>query len=216
MIVFVVICFVIIIFSLWLINAQNKVAQKLKDEGFDPDIKIDRLAIDTKNRTWTLTGYTTTYPLDDIVDCAVIEDGISYKPDHGVLRAVVGGTLFGAVGAVVGASTASSSEYINSVEVAIWKKDSLQDRPIKMSLLNSKTSKNSLEYKRAKQSAEAIVRIIDKHSGFSERKPSVQDDAVEANTSVADELEKYKKLLDTGVITQTEFDDVKSKLISKL
>jgi hypothetical protein len=42
-------------------------------------------------------------------------------------------------------------------------------------------------------------------SGTSDTKP----------VSVADELIKFKQLLDAGVITQTEFDEKKSELLKK-
>lgn len=221
-VVIVIILVAIIAFLLWGAVLNSKADRKLRNEGFNPTIKIGILQIDEEKKIWAIYGSPQTYPLTDIVDCEVIEDGVSYKSDHGVLRAVVGGALFGAAGAIVGASTASSSEYINSIQVAIWRKDSLKDHPIKISLLNSKTSKNSIQYKTSKQLAETLVKLLDKYSGFSEKKAieqsstMKQQEALQINSSVADELEKYKKLLDTGVITQAEFDEAKSKLLSKL
>ena len=37
----------------------------------------------------------------------------------------------------------------------------------------------------------------------------------EVNNSVADEIKKFKELLDTGAITQKEFDKKKKELLSK-
>lgn len=219
MVIFVIIFLLIMAFLIYGAVLSQKSDKKLREEGFCPNIKIGRLEIDEINKLWTLSGIGIAFRFDEIVDCAVIEDGISYKPDHGVLRAVVGGYLFGAVGAVVGASTASTSEYVNSMEVAIWKKDSFQNRPLKISILNSKTSKNSSLYKMSKETAESIVNIIDTYSRFSERKNSDLNRVTltEHNQiSTADDLEKYKKLLDEGAITQEEYDTIKAKLISKI
>lgn len=219
----VIIIVFIVLFIVFLLNGaihNSKAANKLKEEGFSPNIKIDQLQIDEKNRLWTLYGCTETFSLDDIVDCAVIEDGVSYKSDHGVLRAVVGGALFGAVGAVVGASTASSSEYINSMKVAIWYKNAFQNRPYTISLISTKTSKNSQLYKMSKNTAEGIINIIDNLSGFSERKRIAENPAdtlaTNQQTSIADDLTKYKKLLDEGAISQEEYNEIKSKLLSDI
>lgn len=218
-IVIIVIAVLFFAFLLYGAFLNAKAAEKLKEEGFAPNITIGRLQIDERSRLWTLSGLSVTYSLDDIVDCAVIEDGVSYKSDHGVLRTVVGGTLFGAVGAVVGASTASSSEYINSMEVAIWTKDAFQNRPAKISLINTRTSKNSMTYKISKENAESIVNIIDKYSGFSERKKAAEKNVTlpqaPAQVSTADDLGKYKKLLDEGAITEEEYSKIKEKILSE-
>lgn len=47
---------------------------------------------------------------------------------------------------------------------------------------------------------------------------SVKEQTIETNThklSIADELEKYKKLLDNGTITTDEFTEIKNKLLNK-
>ncbi len=56
----------------------------------------------------------------DIADVELVENGIKYKSENGVLRAVVGGALFGDIGAVVGASTAKRSQNVTSIYIIVY------------------------------------------------------------------------------------------------
>ena len=46
-----------------------------------------------------------------------------------------------------------------------------------------------------------------------EKEKTTQPEKVSASTSVADELKNYKELLDSGIITQEEFDKKKKELL---
>jgi len=73
-----------------------------------------------------------------------------------------------------------------------------------------------------------IVSIIDVISGDRRKKVDLSPDSLEMNfttensvnerkdpgLSAADELKKYKDLLDSGAITQAEYDSVKAKLLN--
>jgi len=48
---------------------------------------------------------------------------------------------------------------------------------------------------------------------ITEKKKSVQDKLDSSNISNADELKKYKELLDSGTITQEEFDAKKRQIL---
>lgn len=50
---------------------------------------------------------------------------------------------------------------------------------------------------------------------FNNYKNNEDQDTQNSNISVADELKKYKELLDSGTITQEEFNELKNKLINK-
>ena len=50
-------------------------------------------------------------------------------------------------------------------------------------------------------------------SAIIDKKKSVQNKSGSSHVSNADELMKYKDLLDTGVISQKEFDSIKQKIL---
>jgi len=117
------------------------------------------------------------------------------KKKGGIGRAVVGGALFGGVGAVVGASTAKEETKkvggVNLLKVIFSmhtgrKTIALSNPPIGFTAFLDKCIDNTPEYE--------ISTTI-------------------STTSSADEILKYKNLLDSGVITQAEFEAKKKQLL---
>ncbi len=53
-------------------------------------------------------------------------------------------------------------------------------------------------------------------AGLGKRAAKGTGDSVESSASVADTLAKYKDLLDSGALTQEEYDDVKASLLKKI
>lgn len=102
---------------------RNSTETLWKSEGCQTTKKIDTLLIDDKRRQWTVLGCTKIYTYSDIIDFEISENGKSYKSKNGVIRAVAGGALFGAAGAIVGASTAQKVQTINSMAVKIFVRD---------------------------------------------------------------------------------------------
>ena len=210
--IFVLIClFFFLIFILAFgLTQRKKNLQDLKAKGFNPNYKFLDLLIDEKNGLWCMNGMNCTLKLSEITDCEIIEDGISYKPDHGVLRAVVGGALFGGAGAIVGAMTSSTSESVSRLEVVIHTSNPIFMKS-KVVLISTPTKRNSSIYQSAKDSAEVLISCIDRLSGFSSRK--IQQNSSVPVTSDADELAKYKALLDNGAISKEEYDEVKKRIL---
>lgn len=82
-------------------------------------------------------------------------------------------------------------------------------------MISQPTAKSSTIYRTNKSTAESIVSYINKVSGLSERKQiSVIPDTT-ATVTNADELAKYKKLLDEGAITEEEYSKIKEKILSE-
>lgn len=185
-----------------------KRAAALNAINFHPTFKFNNLQVDENSKQWNTVYMDTAYSLDNIEDCTIVEDGVAYKSNNGVMRAVIGGALFGNAGAVVGAVTGATSEYVQSLEVWIYTKTGFHhDYPLKITVSNKKIQKGSSDYAVAKKDAERII------NAMTYNKLKVVGSEASAT---ADDLIKYKQLLESGVITQAEFDDVKSKLISKL
>lgn len=78
--------------------------------------------------------------------------------------------------------------------------------------LMAKVKADSFMYKSAYQNAQDILStlvILKSNTG------NTQAQAIQQNTfSVADELSKLKALLDSGILTQEEFDQQKNKILN--
>lgn len=119
----------------------------------------------------------------------------------GVGRAVVGGALFGTVGAIVGASTGDSH---------IQKET--RDLVLNIQLKNVIDGKKevSIPFMLGKQRSHMTGTIEECISLLDE---IIVDEPSVGNYSSADEIRKYKELLDDGIITQEEFELKKDKLL---
>ena len=124
-----------------------------------------------------------------------------------VSRAIVGGLIFGGVGAVIGSLTGTKSER---------KKVSFIDY-----ILTIIIEENSIE--KALILGFQNVFIKDTRTFFNKYFPNTYcepeklnfTNKMEKSASVADEIIKFKSLLDNGIITQEEFDIQKVKLLSR-
>lgn len=204
---------IIIFMALFVIGVTQRSAnsKKLRNEGFTPNINIADVHIDERHGLWNRSGMTVALKISEITDCEVIEDGVSYKSNDGVLRAVVGEALLGSVGAIVGAMTSSTSETIQNMHLVIHTNNPSFPQ-VKVRLIYTATSKSSSSYSAAKSSAESIIKCLEGLSGISAKK--AKNAEVTSTVSSADELAKYKKLLDDGAITEEEYAEVKKKLLT--
>lgn len=147
----------------------------------------------------------------DIVEYELLVDDDESITKGGLGRAVVGGVLFGGVGAVVGGITdkKKSKTVINSLKVKITI-NNINKPDIYINLVTSQLKANSILYKVAANEAQEIIStlaIISKSNDIKENTNS--------NVSVADELIKLKGLLEDGILSQEEFDIEKNKLLNK-
>ena len=150
-------------------------------------------------------------PFDDLIDFELIEDGETLiKENSGLGRAVAGGLLFGKTGAVVGAVTgkkSTSMQYCTDMRINLTVKN--RDNPlIVIRLINKMVSKDSNYYRQVVEDSEKLIAIL----------KSITHDRKDAENaapvfSAADEILKFKNLLDMGVLTQEEFDKKKAELL---
>lgn len=151
-------------------------------DTFKPDKSFDkRFFIDTVHKKRQALGPVHDYT--DLVSYEYLEDGGTVV-SGGIGNAIVGGALFGGVGAVVGAATGKKkqSEFVNSMKIR----------------LTVNSMKNPTEFIDMNP-----VRIRMKRSSGQYRK----------NSDPADEILKYKRLLDAGAITQEEYEAKKSSCL---
>lgn len=148
------------------------------------------------------------YKYENIVDYELLEDGETITKG-GLGRAMVGGTLFGGAGAAVGGVTGHRKirDICESMKIKLTLKDTL--RPVEyINLISSSTKKNGIVYKTCYNIAQEILscfKIIcdQQQRSLKETQPA----------SAADEIIKFKNLLDAGVITQEEYEAKKKQLL---
>lgn len=146
--------------------------------------------------------------LQDITEYEILEDdgGIA---KGGVGRAVGGAILFGGVGAIVGSNTGRRKKIVNSLQIKLTL-TTLSDPVAYIHFISTPTKTSTLKYKDATKAIQETVSILD--ILLRNRKPAPSTAGTPA-PSAADEIRKYKQLLDDGIITQDEFDAAKAKLL---
>ena len=158
----------------------------------------------------------------DLLASEICEDGTSVTKASRVSQvgtALVGGLLFGGVGAVVGGLTGkkSTSDKIKRIDLRLTVNRT--QAPIHdVNFMNEEGKKGGLIYNNAVQKArhwhgliEVLIRRADEEDRKEENPSAVK--ALEKH-SVADELSKLAKLKEQGILTENEFVEQKTKLLS--
>lgn len=186
--------------------------------GGKEDVKIGAyFRVDNYGKRFEIYGDRNSYKFDDLVNFELYEnDGIEAK--GGIGRAIVGGALFGGVGAVVGAATRKSESKVNSLYIRLTLKSVGMKKIV---FISSSTPRNSFVYKTQRKAADEIMSQLEliaennKVESETARIHQEQTEAAAPSVSVADELLKLKQLLDIGVLTDEEFQQQKQKLLNK-
>jgi hypothetical protein len=156
------------------------------------------------------------YSFDDIVEYELLEDGDTITKG-GLGRAVAGGVLFGGVGAIVGGVTGGkkSKSIINSLKIKITICD-FQNPTVYINLINTKTKADSFVYKTNYNAAQQILSVfaLIQKQNENQQAESTSDEPKNSGVSAADEILKFKALLDGRIITQDEFDAKKKQLLN--
>lgn len=149
------------------------------------------------------------YSTDDICDYELIEDGDTITKG-GIGSALAGGLLFGGVGAVVGGITGSkkTKSTVTKLQIKI-KVNDMNNPNVYVNLITTEFKKSSLTYQSASASAQEILSVLSLLYSNKETK-NIQNNP---SPNAADEILKYKNLLDLGAITQEEFESKKRQLL---
>lgn len=184
-------------------------------DNFKPTKKVGTLSFDDNTKAFVIRKSkkdADLYYYNQLVDFELLEDGNSITKG-GLGRAAVGGLLLGGVGAIVGGVTGGKKTkgICNSLQIKITLRNSPR-QTIYIPFITTATKTSSFFYKSSFQSAQdtlsALQLAVDLIEGS-----SVESQPARA-TSVADEIMKFKGLLDVGAITQEEFDAKKKQLLS--
>ena len=175
---------------------RNAVAYK----SFSPTDRVGNyLMIDRRAQTWCSPCLDKKnpdlFPFSDILDFELVEDGVSITK---------GGLGSAIVGSGIGKK---QKDMVNRMAVVINMRNPLVSK-VEIPLITAETKRGGLTHKSSKQLGEQIVALLSVIVD-SQRHTSAQHGA----GSSADELLKFKQLLDAGAITQDEYDAKKKEIL---
>ncbi|MFN2925391.1 SHOCT domain-containing protein [Lachnospiraceae bacterium YH-ros2228] len=138
------------------------------------------------------------YSFDEVVSYnkEIVGQKIQTKKKGGITRALVGGAIAGPAGALIGAGTAKTETKTTGGQEKL---------NIEVNAYGGHKTVSIF------QAPAGLTNFLDNIIA-QEKHP--ESTVASSGFSVADELLKYKQLLDAGVITQEEFDEQKKKLLS--
>ena len=194
-------------------NEMGKLQNWLDRNNFKITSSVRSVLIDENTKRWAVykSEQSPIYDFKDIIKVELDENGNKYVSQNGVLRAVVGSAVFGGVGAIVGATTATKSHTINSLNVIVYT-SRISNPVITIPLIISPVSDSSALYSRNKADA---IKLMGMLNAIAVQNEPAKVENVSA-ISNADELAKYKKLLDEGAISEEEYKEVKSKILNSI
>ena len=184
-------------------------------DNFKPTSRVGMLSFDDNTQTFIITKSKKNqdlYHYNQVVGFELLEDGETITKG-GLGRAVVGGVLLGGVGAIVGGVTGGkrSKGICKSLQIKITFRNSPKQTEY-LAFISAETKTNSFIYKTAYKSAQdalsALQLAVDKIDNTPVEAPVIQQVA-----SGADEILKYKGLLDAGIITEEEFNAKKAQIL---
>lgn len=189
-------------------KAENeKILEYFKNHS---DYKVGDMFFDDKHgklfikKSFTMNRSQAVYNYDELISYTPIFEGGKIKKHHGITRAIVGGVLAGPVGAVVGAGTGGKEfDTIKRLGFILHLTD---NRSQNYMLMISESKSDSFLTKSAMEDYNNIAAKLDQIISSNTQESTT-------NGSNADELRKFKGLLDDGIISQAEFDKKKKELL---
>lgn len=187
---------------------------------------IVRLDIDTTNKLLgTYSYYENTSKIikfNEVLDFEIFENGNSVVSSR-TGSAVVGGLLFGGLGAVAGASGSRTiSENCSNLKLKIYT-NNIQYSVIMLDFLEKGISKSSILYEQLTEVINemiSLLKIAREHNRQEERKEdkkviieNVEDIKQNSNLNSIKELAELKE---KGIITESEFEESKKKILEKI
>ena len=160
----------------------------------------------------------------DIVSISYEENGNDmYNKSLG--GAVVGGLLFGGVGAIVGSNTAKAvkNKKIEMMSIKILLKSTSEPTILleiykagkDRAVLETKNTADKIFYEGLMKEVTGIKDIFSIIIDIVDKSSAIQSQKASSSNSIADELTKLVQLRDAGVLTEEEFQAQKAKLLQE-
>lgn len=204
-------------------EANRKIAENIeRQNAFTPTHKISSYVWFDDNHKWIIIPNSLlvvsiknqyVFKYGDILDFEVIEDGTTITKG-GLGKALVGGTLFGVAGAIAGGTSKKTKEMCTKLQFKITTR--IQKIPtIYINLITAQCKKDSFVYKTAYSTVQELLSWFKIAADQAASQENIQNIPVNnVAYSPADEIKKYKDLLDSGIITQEEFEVKKKELLN--
>ena len=208
-------------------------ASMLKKDGLNLDKIVqssdlkNSIFIDTQKKLWAYysceTGGSPILKYSDLLDFEIVEDGNSILEGRSG-SALLGGALFGTTGAIIGASrsrTLKATCSNLSVKILL---NCVSTSAIFFTLLDKEVTKDSQSYKSAYAEAlqfESVLRIIltNGEKQITQSSPPTQEskeNTYEITTNpetIKKELEELKEMYNEGLITASDYDRGRKKVL---
>lgn len=126
--------------------------------------------VNEKKKIWTISYQKEIYKFKDVILCEIIEDGTTVtnttnKKHVSIRKAIIGGSIFGPVGAIVGGLSGKTNSFSTqrnicknlSIKITL---NNLENPCLYINLIDSKLSKDSKKYKEIKELSQKIVSIF--------------------------------------------------------
>ncbi|MBW8038167.1 hypothetical protein E0700_08565 [Lactobacillus helveticus] len=144
----------------------------------------------------------------NIISYRINQQGHNETKKHGITRAIVGGSIAGGVGAIVGATTGGKqTDYIDHLGIIVNLKNGNNFEIVFIRKIEEIKS-NTLSARDATSRANSLISILD---AIIANNQSSSSQATNTWDQKAEQLKKYKQLLDDNAISQKEYDDIKAK-----
>lgn len=173
------------------------------------------MQVDNVNKIFRISEGIFNY--SDLESFEFLEDNV-VTCSGGVEEAVVGGLVAGPVGAVVCgmiADQTSSANICDSLKLRLWLINTYTDM-VDIDFIKRPTPKKSGAYKMILKSAEELSQFLYNVIVYNiEKEQIIRKSSIGTYqyTSLADEIQKIKDLLDDGAITKMEYEVLKKKII---
>lgn len=190
---------------------------KERYQNFNPTKNIANIIdVDTKQSKFRISAMTSTadiFDLNSISSYELVENNSTIS-SGGLGRATLGAITFGSTGALVGAVTGrkKTKSVIEKLLIKITL-NNLETPVIYINLINSPIKQDSMEYSSALRTADIILSSL---NTVISQMTAVDSKKNDDNTivSTADEIRKYKELMDDGIISSEEFEVKKKELLN--
>ena len=182
----------------------------------------DRFVMDEKHHWWAIPdedgsiGNSIIYRYEDIAKFELQEDGQTVS-SGGLGRALAGGILFGATGAVVGGVTGKKkgTKIVRSLKIKVTVKNHMSPVDYIEFIADTPLSNQSQKYKDLAELADSVLAELELMvESCKQAENNKIQDAAGAEERIISLIKKYKELYDAGAITKEEFESKKKQLLS--
>ena len=152
------------------------------------------------------------FRFENLLSFELLEDGESVTKG-GIGRAVAGGILLGGVGAIIGGVTGGkkTKSVCTSMKIRLTLKNA-HTTTAYIDIITTKTKTGGFIYNEYQKEAQSLLSELQLIADLNESADTRNVTSAES-VSAADEILKFKQLLDAGIITQDEFDAKKKQLL---